>query len=294
MLGICFSSVTTWHFLILPTRSRRSHRRYSNRKINRLRTSCFSWRPNRRCGPNCETCRRARHSRAQTHRQGVREGCPLALVYEADTLRFRFGFRRPRLVYPPHRPQEARQHHLQRREAAENSERNRTPRRHTSDPLGRSQGLAERRKNRGRGRSAVDRRRPVEVDGQGRCGVLVRQRCHSLVSYAVSPSLLLASSPELQLRRLMARDKSTRADASSRLDSQFSITSKVAYADLVVDNSGSLTDLDGEVMSCLGKLERAVGWGWMVRWLLPPVGLLSAVWCLSWRVFKRGRRRRRG
>jgi len=94
-------------------------------------------------------------------------------------------------------------------------------------------------------------------------------------------------SPELQLQRLMNRDKSTRADASSRLNSQFPITSKVAYADFVIDNSGSLTDLDGEVMSCIGRLERAVGWSWIMSWLLPPVGLLSAIWCLSWRAFKR-------
>ncbi|KAH0826903.1 dephospho-CoA kinase [Lanmaoa asiatica] len=97
-------------------------------------------------------------------------------------------------------------------------------------------------------------------------------------------------SSELQLQRLMARDKSPRADASSRLNSQLSITSKIAYADIVIDNSGSLMDLDGEVMSRLGKLERVAGWGWMVSWLLPPVGLLSAVWCLLWRAFKRSRR----
>ncbi|KAG9313329.1 dephospho-CoA kinase-domain-containing protein [Chiua virens] len=94
-------------------------------------------------------------------------------------------------------------------------------------------------------------------------------------------------SPELQLQRLMARDKSTREDATSRLNSQLSITSKIAYADLVIENSGSLMDLDGEVMTCIGKLERAVGWSWMVSWLLPPVGFLSAIWCLSWRAFKR-------
>lgn len=103
----------------------------------------------------------------------------------------------------------------------------------------------------------------------------------------IAASPVLGSSPEIQLQRLMARDKSTRADAASRLNSQDPITSKVAYADFVVDNSGSLTDLDGEVMSCIGKLERAVGWGWIVSWLLPPVGLLSAIWCLSRRAFKR-------
>ncbi|KAG6371394.1 dephospho-CoA kinase [Boletus reticuloceps] len=102
--------------------------------------------------------------------------------------------------------------------------------------------------------------------------------------------IVVYCSPELQLQRLMARDKSTRADASSRLNSQLSITAKVAYADIVIDNSGSLAELDGEAMSCLGKLERAVGRTWIVSWLLPPVGLLSAVWCLSWKTFQRKRR----
>ncbi|KAF9220197.1 CoaE-domain-containing protein, partial [Gyrodon lividus] len=96
-------------------------------------------------------------------------------------------------------------------------------------------------------------------------------------------------SPDLQLQRLMFRDNSTRADASSRLNSQLPITSKVAYADIVIDNSGTLTDLEGEVMSCIGKLERAVGWGWLMNWLVPPVGVLSAVWCLAWRALRRRR-----
>lgn len=127
------------------------------------------------------------------------------------------------------------------------------------------------------------------MDGQSHRGVLVRL----VVALSTRVPLhrpVLASSPELQLQRLMARDSSTRTDASSRLNSQLSITAKVAYADIVIDNSGSVTDLDGEVISCIGKLERAVGWGWMVSWLLPPAGLLSALWCLLWRAFKRRRR----
>lgn len=56
---------------------------------------------------------------------------------------------------------------------------------------------------------------------------------------------------------------------------QLAITAKVAYADIL----GSLADLDREVISYVGKLESAVGCGWMVSWLLPPVGLLHAVWC---------------
>jgi len=94
-------------------------------------------------------------------------------------------------------------------------------------------------------------------------------------------------SPELQLQRLMARDNSTHADASSRLNSQLPITSKVPHADIVIDNSGTPADLKGEVMSCIGKLERAVGWGWLLSWLVPPVGLLSALWCLACRALRR-------
>lgn len=99
--------------------------------------------------------------------------------------------------------------------------------------------------------------------------------------------LLHVSSPELQLQRLMARDNSTHADASSRLNSQLPITSKVPHADIVIDNSGTPADLKGEVMSCIGKLERAVGWGWLLSWLVPPVGLLSALWCLACRALRR-------
>ena len=117
--------------------------------------------------------------------------------------------------------------------------------------------------------------------------VVVYWYVKSLRASCTASPLVLGSSPELQLQRLMSRDKSTRADASSRLNSQLPITSKVAYADFVIDNSGSLTDLHGEVMSCIGKLERVVGWSWLVSWLLPPVGLLSAVWCMSWRAFQR-------
>ncbi|KIJ15023.1 hypothetical protein PAXINDRAFT_163203 [Paxillus involutus ATCC 200175] len=79
----------------------------------------------------------------------------------------------------------------------------------------------------------------------------------------------------------------THADASSRLNSQLPITSKVPHADIVIDNSGTPADLKGEVMSCIGKLERAVGWGWLLSWLVPPVGLLSALWCLACRALRR-------
>ncbi|KAF9488507.1 CoaE-domain-containing protein [Pleurotus eryngii] len=52
---------------------------------------------------------------------------------------------------------------------------------------------------------------------------------------------------EVQLQRLMARDSSTEAEALARLNSQLSIEEKVGYADYVVDNSGEMAELQGQV-----------------------------------------------
>jgi len=106
------------------------------------------------------------------------------------------------------------------------------------------------------------------------------------------PQLTHCSSIDIQLQRLMSRDKSSREDASARLNSQLPITQKVEYADIVVDNSGSLQDLEQQVHSCLVKLERMAGWSWRVGWLFPPFALISALWTLLWKSVTRSRRRR--
>ncbi|KIJ59704.1 hypothetical protein HYDPIDRAFT_32925 [Hydnomerulius pinastri MD-312] len=105
--------------------------------------------------------------------------------------------------------------------------------------------------------------------------------------------VLVYCSPELQLQRLMTRDNSTPTEAHSRLSSQAPISSKIAYADIVIDNSGSLAELEGEVAAAVGRLDRAVGWGWVVSWLMPPMGVLSAIWTLGWRAARRGKDRKR-
>ncbi|KAF7331546.1 CoaE-domain-containing protein [Mycena kentingensis (nom. inval.)] len=84
-------------------------------------------------------------------------------------------------------------------------------------------------------------------------------------------------SPEVQLERLMKRDNSSREDASARLNSQFSITDKVLYADHVVDNSGPQEELERRVDELLSVLERDVGWTWRLSWLFPPYGMVSAM-----------------
>jgi dephospho-CoA kinase len=104
---------------------------------------------------------------------------------------------------------------------------------------------------------------------------------------------LNSSSREIQLQRLMKRDKSSREAALSRLNAQLPLTSKLDYADNVLDNSGSLQDLESQINSLVKRLEKEVGWTWQVSWLFPPAGLLLGGLKLLWRALKRSRSKKR-
>jgi dephospho-CoA kinase len=100
------------------------------------------------------------------------------------------------------------------------------------------------------------------------------------------------SSKDIQLQRLMHRDKCTQQAALARLNAQMPLASKLEYSDHVLDNSGSLTELEEQVNALVARFRRDAGWSWVISWLLPPVGLIMGLWRLSWRSV--GRRRRRG
>lgn len=88
----------------------------------------------------------------------------------------------------------------------------------------------------------------------------------------------------------MKRDSSSRTDASARLNSQIPIADKLQHADIVLDNSGSPQDLDGQIDSLIRKLHKEAGWSWRLSWLFPPYGLFAAVSTLLWRALRRTRR----
>lgn len=89
----------------------------------------------------------------------------------------------------------------------------------------------------------------------------------------------------------MKRDRSSREAALSRLNSQMPITEKLQYADIVLDNSGSLQDLESQIDSFLRRINDEVGWSWKLSWWIPPFGFLSAVSTLLWRALARSRAR---
>lgn len=101
----------------------------------------------------------------------------------------------------------------------------------------------------------------------------------------------LSRSAEIQLQRLMKRDGSTREDASSRLNSQLPIGEKLPYADHVVENSGTLMELEVETQLLVKKLTReSGGFTWLLGWLIPPFGILFGLNSLAWKWSKRSRR----
>ncbi|KAI9065417.1 hypothetical protein FKP32DRAFT_1590592 [Trametes sanguinea] len=89
----------------------------------------------------------------------------------------------------------------------------------------------------------------------------------------------------------MKRDNSSREDASARLNAQLPIAEKVQYADIVIDNSGSLQDLERQVDQLVQRLRDDAGWSWRLSWLFPPWGVASAVWTLSWRALRRSQKK---
>ncbi|GJE87038.1 dephospho-CoA kinase [Phanerochaete sordida] len=105
----------------------------------------------------------------------------------------------------------------------------------------------------------------------------------------VAKVVVVYCSPELQLQRLMKRDGSSTEAASARLNAQLSITEKVQYADHIVDNSGSIQDLEEQVDILVRKLHSETGWFWKLSWF-PPIGIISAFWTLFWRHVRLARR----
>ena len=90
----------------------------------------------------------------------------------------------------------------------------------------------------------------------------------------------------------MQRDGSTREDARARLLAQLPIADKLEFADTVVDNSGTQAELEVQVDELARRLYLEAGWLWRLKWWIPPIGLLSALWTLIWRRVKRSHRRK--
>jgi dephospho-CoA kinase len=64
--------------------------------------------------------------------------------------------------------------------------------------------------------------------------------------YPIEKSIVVYATKEQQLQRLMARNGYTQEEAQSRIDTQISVEDKRKKASYVIDNSGTLTQLEAE------------------------------------------------
>ena len=70
------------------------------------------------------------------------------------------------------------------------------------------------------------------------------------------PVILVACDPKTQTERIMQRDRVTRAEAQKTIAAQMSVEEKRKLADYVIENDGSLEDLDRQVRKLWEQLTR--------------------------------------
>jgi dephospho-CoA kinase len=93
-------------------------------------------------------------------------------------------------------------------------------------------------------------------------------------------NVCVACSDTEQRRRLQLRDTHLlKEDAEARIKSQMSMQEKRTRADYVIDNEGTLQDLERNVDALLEQIRP-----WQVvsllEWLVPPFGLTMGIWTL--------------
>ncbi|PVF97734.1 CoaE-domain-containing protein [Serendipita vermifera] len=92
---------------------------------------------------------------------------------------------------------------------------------------------------------------------------------------------------DIQLQRLMDRDKIPITSAQDRLAAQMPLKEKVSYADRILDNSAGPAELKQQVGELVRSLQYEAGWTWRLSWLVPPIGLVLAGWSLVRRALVR-------
>jgi len=82
--------------------------------------------------------------------------------------------------------------------------------------------------------------------------LLIEMKLHTLYK----PIIVVTCSPETQLNRLMNRNNFSKEEAMARISSQMSLSDKVKYADLIINNDSGLMELNSEIYSVVNKLKQ--------------------------------------
>ena len=85
-----------------------------------------------------------------------------------------------------------------------------------------------------------------------------------------------ASSEVLQLQRLISRDKLTEEAATQRIRAQMPLGDKVARADVVLDNSTTVGQLETQVKNLIQRI-RPSPIVWLLEYTIPPALLIASI-----------------
>ncbi|XP_048498641.1 dephospho-CoA kinase [Beta vulgaris subsp. vulgaris] len=87
------------------------------------------------------------------------------------------------------------------------------------------------------------------------------------------PIIVVWVDRETQLKRLVSRDRITDEEADNKINAQMAMDSKRSKADIVIDNTGSLDDLNGQFQNALNVVTRPLTWS---EFILSRQGAFSA------------------
>lgn len=74
------------------------------------------------------------------------------------------------------------------------------------------------------------------------------------------PIIVVWVDPETQIQRLLARDNSSEEDGRNRVNAQMPLDVKRSKADIVIDNTGSLDDLNEQFQNILVRVTGPLTW----------------------------------
>src|SRR5690606_26034986 len=78
----------------------------------------------------------------------------------------------------------------------------------------------------------------------------------SKLTHLVDITLLIYVDENVQLKRLMERDQSSKEEALQRINAQFPISKKLELADAVINNNGSLEETKAQLLEQLKRWNR--------------------------------------
>lgn len=103
-------------------------------------------------------------------------------------------------------------------------------------------------------RSEMNRKKDEYIQAKEQCIVLdIPLLFENKLTHLVDKILLVYVDEDVQLNRLMDRDKSTKEEALSRINAQIPISEKIEKSDEVIDNNGTIEQSYDQLINILKK-----------------------------------------